>query len=149
MMAGRPDGGIHGGQTMSTQATWRAADGVTACAMSFDPSVVNGGFPVDLDPEAGGGPHPSPHDILDSALAACTALTLQLYARRKAMALQDVQVTVSHRTEAGVYRMARQITLTGPLSDDERSALLRVAQACPVHKTLSGEIQIETVLDAR
>lgn len=125
-------------------ATWIAAAGRTDCDVSF----ANGQFPVDIDASAGGGAHPSPHQILDAALAACTALTIELYAKRKGMALDRVTVEVSHQTVAGVYAMQRRIRAEGALSDAERASLHRIAELCPIHKTLLGEITIETALDA-
>jgi putative redox protein len=131
-------------QQISTTATWTAASGRTNCDVAFD----NGGFPVDLDAQAGGGQHPSPHEILDSALAACTVLTLQLYAKRKGMKLARVTARVSPRQDGAVYRMQRDLAVEGDLSDADRQSLLRIAQMCPVHKTLIGEMAIETALVA-
>jgi putative redox protein len=111
--------------------------------MAFD----NGGFPVDLDAQAGGGQHPSPHEILDSALAACTVLTLQLYAKRKGMKLSRVTARVSHRQDGAVYRMQLDLAVEGDLSDTDRQSLLRIAQVCPVHQTLVGEVAIDTSLN--
>jgi putative redox protein len=94
---------------------------------------------------------PDPHDLLDSALAACTALTLELYIRRKQLAVTDLVVNISHieeKTDAGavVYRMTRTLDIAGDLSDADRERLREIAGKCPVHKTLTGEIAIETVL---
>src|SRR5438309_628751 len=81
---------------------------------------------------------PDPHELLDAALASCTALTLTLYATRKGMRLADVEVEVDHDEYDGVYRMRRDIRLIGELSDEERLRLLEIANKCPVHRTLSG-----------
>lgn len=97
-------------------------------------------------PEAIGGEDsgPEPHDLLAAALAACTALTVTLYARRKGMALDDVQVAIDHGQQDGAYELRRHITFVGQLSQEERERLLDIANKCPVHKTLSGTIRIET-----
>src|SRR5438309_360404 len=79
---------------------------------------------------------PDPHELLDAALASCTALTLKLYARRKALALDDLQVSVSHEEKDGVYHMRREIRLDGALSESDRARLLDIANRCPVHRTL-------------
>jgi putative redox protein len=94
----------------------------------------------------GSGLHPSPHDLLDSALAACTVLTVQLYAKRKDYPLEAVSAQVDREQAGPVYRMRRRLALTGPLTPEQRSNLLRVANACPVHKTLSGTIELATEL---
>jgi putative redox protein len=127
---------------MTCRAEWTAASGRTHCEVSF----ANGGFPVDIDAAAGGGEHPSPHDILDAASAACTALTLELYAKRKSIALERVSVEVTHETVAGRYAMTRRVRAEGSLSDAERASLHRIAEACPIHKTLLGEITIDTTV---
>lgn len=97
-------------------------------------------------PEAIGGDDsgPEPHDILAAALAACTALTVTMYARRKGMALDDVQVTIDHGQQDGAYELRRHINFVGQLSPEERTRLLDIANKCPVHKTLSGAIRIQT-----
>lgn len=97
-------------------------------------------------PEAIGGDDsgPEPHDILAAALAACTALTVTLYAKRKGMALDDVQVAIDHGQQDGAYELRRHITFVGQLSEEERARLLDIANKCPVHKTLSGTIRIQT-----
>jgi len=87
---------------------------------------------------------PEPHDLLAASLAACTALTVTLYARRKGMALDDVRVAIDHGQQDGAYVLRRHLTFVGQLSDAERARLLDIANQCPVHKTLSGAIRIQT-----
>ncbi|MGC3963034.1 MAG: OsmC family protein [Rhodocyclaceae bacterium] len=109
------------------------ADGHTVFA---DTSVTNGG-----DDSA-----PDPHALLDAALGACTALTVTLVAQRRQIPLQDVRVSISHKEANGVYSMDRQIELIGELSEEQREFLLGIANRCPVHRTLTGHIEIETHL---
>jgi putative redox protein len=102
---------------------------------------------ADLAPSLGGsGLHPTPHDLLDSALAACTVLTVQLYAKRKNLPVEQVQAEVEREQEGSIYRMRRRLQLTGPLSQEQRSDLLRVANACPIHKALAGTFEVATEL---
>jgi len=102
---------------------------------------------ADLAVTAGGtGLHPTPHDLLDSALAACTVLTIRLYASRKNYPIEAVQVQVERDQTGATYRMHRRVEIAGPLTDQQRSDILRVANACPVHKTLTGTLEIDTTL---
>ena len=87
---------------------------------------------------------PEPHDLLAAALAACTALTVTMYARRKGMRLEDVRARIEHGQKDGAYVFQRHIEIVGQLDPDERARLLDIANKCPVHKTLSGTIRIET-----
>src|SRR5208282_4445505 len=101
----------------------------------------------DAAPAAGGDDcGPNPHELLDAALASCTALTLMLYARRKGWGLEGVEAEVSHDAADGVYRMRRDIRLVGALAATERERLLEIANKCPVHRTLSGRFEITSTL---
>jgi putative redox protein len=127
----------------TTAALWAADDGVTACAVV----VGDGTLRVDLDVEAGGDPaHPSPHDLLDAALAACTSLTLELYTKRKGWVLPKIHVEVTHAKTPAAYVMIRRLDFGGPVTEEQLASLLRIADACPVHKTLMGSINIETTV---
>lgn len=99
-------------------------------------------------PEADGGEDagPTPHDLLAASLGACTALTLKIYSARKQWPLQDAEVTVTVDRTPELSRFTRSIRLVGPLDDEQKARLLKVSEACPVHKTLSGKIEISTKL---
>ncbi len=112
------------------------------------------------EPEAVGGTNfgPSPYDYLVSALGACTGMTLRMYARRKDWPLNEVTVRLTHRKihasdcaecetkEGQIDRIEREIELTGSLSAEQRQQLLAIADKCPVHRTLHGEIVVNTTL---
>ncbi|SER01504.1 putative redox protein [Amphritea atlantica] len=101
---------------------------------------------------------PSPYQLVAAGLGACTSMTIRMYARQKKIPLQHVQVDVSHAkvhaddcascdtVNGKVDQFERLITLTGELSDEQRQRLLEIADRCPVHKTLEGEISIVTRL---
>lgn len=94
---------------------------------------------------------PSPHDLLDSALAACTALTLELYIRRHELPVTDLRVRVEHVESRGAdgrvhYALARSVEIDGPLGDDQRARLMEIADKCPIHRVLEGEITIASTL---
>ena len=102
---------------------------------------------------------PDPYALLLAALGACTAMTLQLYARKKGWTLEKVEVSLRHsRTyaedckdckpnEGKIERIERFISLTGSLTDEQRARLLEIAQRCPVHKTLTSGVSIKDYLD--
>jgi putative redox protein len=97
-------------------------------------------------PKAYGGEEsgPGPHDLLAAALGACTALTVTMYAQRKGMDLQDIEVRIEHGQHDGIYMLTRHIRYIGGLRAEERERLTDIANKCPVHKTLTGTIEIIT-----
>ena len=87
-----------------------------------------------------------PHEILISALASCTAITLRMYASRKQWPVEEIHVQASlkrEQTDEG-YRayIHMDLDVKGDLGEKERARLLQIARACPVHKTLSNPIAI-------
>lgn len=129
-----------------------------------------GGFRTDVkvgphaltadEPASVGGTNagPSPYGLLSAALATCTSMTLKMYASFKKLALHSATVTVTHdkvhvedcadceSTEGKVDEFRRHISLEGDLSEAQRQRMLEIADRCPVHKTLHGEIKIRTSL---
>jgi putative redox protein len=100
---------------------------------------------TDVPAELGGeDTGPEPHDLLAAALAACTALTVTMYAKRKGWPLDDIDVRIEHGKVEQAYVLTRRIAYIGNLSAEQRGMLTAVANKCPVHKTLSGEIRIVT-----
>mgnify|MGYP000075922135 CR=1 FL=1 len=96
--------------------------------------------------KGGNGTGPSPHEFLGAALAACTSMTLKMYAGHKLIDLKDAIVTVDIQRQDDVEIFIRDIELIGNIDDHQRARLLEIAQRCPIHKALAGEIQIKTQL---
>lgn len=110
------------------------------------------------EPEQMGGSDtgPAPYDYLLAGLGACTSMTLRMYAKRKKLNLDRVQVRLSHQRihasdcadcdtrEGQITEISREITLWGDLSGSERDRLMEIADRCPVHRTLESEIKIRT-----
>ena len=96
--------------------------------------------------KGGSGTGPSPHEYLGAALAACTSMTLKMYAGRKQMKLENALVTVDITRADDVERFSREIQLVGDLSTDDKERLLEIANKCPIHKALAGQIEIKTQL---
>jgi putative redox protein len=109
----------------------------------------NHGLVVD-EPVASGGDDlgPNPYDLFDASLAACTSLTLTLYAQRKNWALTDARVTIERdqsREREGIYHLTRRIELVGALDAEQRARLMDIANRCPIHRVMQGTIQIESL----
>ena len=96
--------------------------------------------------KGGNGTGPSPHEFLGAALAACTSMTLKMYSERKSIQLKNAIVTVDIERHDDVEIFTRHIELVGDLDDEQRARMLEIAQRCPIHKALAGEIQIKTQL---
>ena len=85
-----------------------------------------------------------PHELLESSLAACTALTLELYAKMKGIALQDVRVEVKIIKEGPETEILRKIDLLGEFTPEQKTRMLEIADRCPLHKLLESKITIKT-----
>ncbi|MBU3660450.1 MAG: OsmC family protein [Flavobacteriales bacterium] len=90
----------------------------------------------------------SPVELLAGALASCTSITLRMYADRKEWNIDEIKVDVqfSRDTVSNTTSFQRVISYVGNLEKAQEERLIAIANACPVHKTLSGSISVETRL---
>ncbi|MDA7987856.1 MAG: alpha/beta fold hydrolase [Alphaproteobacteria bacterium] len=112
------------------------------------------GEPVPIGDDSG----PTPYDVLLAGLGSCTAMTLRMYAKRKGLSLERVRVKLWHGRRhaddceradgaaAQIEEVRRVVELEGDLSETERARLLEIADKCPVHRTLTGDLSIKTEL---
>jgi putative redox protein len=127
----------------------------------FRVSINADGHPLIGDePERYGGTDsgPSPYDLLSASLGSCTVMTLNMYARRKRLSVDSVRVDVQHgkihaedcmdcESDSGkIDHFDRLIHLDGELTAEQRQRMLEIADRCPVHRTLHGEIKIRSKL---
>ena len=101
---------------------------------------------------------PTPYDLLSSGLAACTTMTLQMYATRKKWDLREAKVHIDYKkdyyqdaencetSDTKIDQFHRTLELIGDLDDQQRKRLLEIADKCPVHKTLHSKIKVITTL---
>lgn len=121
--------------------------------------MANGHFILADEPEDVGGNNlgGTPYDLLVSALGACTAMTIRLYAKHKKLALEEVKVHLTYEkrhapdaTDLGeksqMEVIERYIELNGDLSREQRERILQIADKCPVHKTLTNGLTVSTTL---
>ena len=127
----------------------------------FRTDVVTGRHDLVADePASVGGTDagPSPYDLLSAALAACTSMTLKMYAAHKKIDLESATVRVRHgkihardcedceSSEGRIDQFERELVLEGNLSDEQRQRMLEIADRCPVHRTLHTEVKVRTAL---
>jgi putative redox protein len=101
---------------------------------------------------------PSPYDLLLAALGSCTSMTIGFYARKRSWPLEKITVSLRHskihaidceecETKVGkIDRIELDVQLTGSLTAEQRAKLMEIAGKCPVHQTLTSEINIKSRL---
>lgn len=117
-------------------------------AYKVDIKAEGGNTLVSDEPVSNGGQNlgPSPKELLAAALAACTSITVKMYAARKGWDLQDIYIDVDMDRLDGENKTVinRTIRFTGNLDETQKARLTAIANACPVHKILTNPIQVTT-----
>jgi putative redox protein len=134
---------------------------VRGAATGFAQQIIAGPHQfVSDEPRSAGGTDsgPTPYDLLLAALGSCTSMTIAMYARRKQWALERVTVRLRHSRvyaedcaacETGKGKLTlieRDIELEGALDEEQRAQVLGIANLCPVHRTLTSQMNIRTTL---
>lgn len=95
---------------------------------------------------------PDPHDLYDASLAACKAITILMFTKRKQIPLDYLELELvrdATQENKGQYKLNVSITLYGPLSNDDVSKIAEIADKCPIHKLMTQaktEVRTQTVL---
>jgi uncharacterized OsmC-like protein len=128
-------------------------------ADGFLQKLTSGKHHLQADEPAGYGGEdtaPSPYEYLLAALGACTSMTIGWYARKEKIPVEDIKVSLWHSRihakdcedcitkEGMIHRINMEIELTGQLTPEQRRLLMEAAAKCPVHRTLTSEINIKT-----
>jgi len=112
------------------------------------------------EPEDYGGTDmgPTPYDLLSGALATCTSMTIRMYADHKKLPVESVTVSVRHdkihakdcedceQRDGRIDRFDRELRVEGDLTDEQLERIVEIADRCPVHRTLHGEVKVHTKL---
>jgi putative redox protein len=150
-------GGMTTQETASTEGTvivTETGSGAFSRQITAGRHVLIADEPDPVGDDAG----PTPYDLLLGALGTCTSMTVRMYADRKGWPLEQIRVTLQHKrihakdcadcetTKGFIDHIDLDIELVGTLDDTQRERLLHIAERCPVHQTLTSEINIATSL---
>lgn len=149
--------------TEPAESAYGEAGAVARNEKGFATRLDSRGFTLRVDEPADmGGTEtgPTPYDYLAMALASCTAMTTRVYAQGKKWRVGEIGAAVTHNrvhakdcqdcehTTGRVDRLERTLHLPEGLTQEQRDSLVRIADRCPVHLTLEGQIEVHTELDS-
>lgn len=129
-----------------------AADGTVTVSIGrtrYETRVLAGRHEVVADePGAlgGGDLGPSPYDLLLSSIGACKVITARMYADRKGWAVDAIEATLRHVREGDHERVEVRLEIRGAVDDEQRERIRAIAEKCPVQRTVTGDLRVETSL---
>jgi putative redox protein len=94
---------------------------------------------------------PSPQELLAASLASCTAITMEMYAKRKGWDVGDIAVDVTYEPaqRGSPTRFKMALEFPKELPEEQRERLMQIGAKCPVHRTLEGEVMFEETVELR
>jgi len=111
---------------------------------------ASGNIVIADEPQEAGGKNLgfSPSELLASALASCTLITLRMYINRKQWNVSeiDIKIDLEKDSEQNISLFNRKIEITGEIDESQRQKLHVIADRCPIHKTLTNTIKIQTTI---
>lgn len=134
---------------METPATPLVSARATIGTIAYKTVLTSEGHTLIADePEnvGGGNAGMNPYSLLLASLGSCTAITLRMYIERKMWAVNDVTVNLEISIAASGTHILRKLSFDGEVSEEQKNRLVQIANACPIHKILVGNISIDTQL---
>jgi putative redox protein len=127
---------------MSMRATARRENGTLRHDLEIGEHHLTADEPPDHGGEDAG---PNPQELLAASLASCTAITMEMYARRKGWDIGDVQVAVDYEPaqRGSPTKFQIDVKLPKELPEEQREKLMQIVAKCPVHRTLEGEVMFD------
>jgi putative redox protein len=128
------------------RASARRDDGTLKHAVKMRSHTLVADEPKD---EGGDDSGPSPQELLAASLASCTAITIEMYAKRKGWELGDVAVHVEYEPaqRGSPTRFRMVVDFPKELPDEQRERLMQIGAKCPVHRVLEGEVMFEETVE--
>jgi putative redox protein len=128
------------------RASARREDGTLRHAVEMRGHKLVADEPKD---EGGDDSGPSPQELLAASLASCTAITMEMYAKRKHWDMGDVAVHVEYEPaqRGSPTRFRMRVELPKELPEDQRERLMQIGAKCPVHRVLEGEVMFEETVE--
>jgi len=134
---------------MGNISTVFARSGTTPYTVTLTDDLAHTWLGDEPEDKGGANAAPDPTRLLLSSLGACTVITLQMYAGRKQWPLAGVEVELQFNPAGKPAKgtdITRRVTLRGELDETQRARLLQIANACPIHDVLVGDVRIDTSL---
>jgi putative redox protein len=128
------------------RASARREDGTLRHAVEMRGHTLVADEPKD---EGGDDSGPSPQELMAASLASCTAITMEMYAKRKGWDMGDVAVHVEYEPaqRGSPTRFRMRVELPKELPEDQRERLMQIGAKCPVHRVLEGEVMFEETVE--